>query len=122
MLVIVVESVPPRLRGYLARFLLEIRAGVYVGNYSVKVRSALWSTVKEEIGPDGNAIIAWSTNNESGFDFDTWGINRRIPVGLDGMKLISFHPDEKSSLTEEEKEAAEYTDNSVDFLDSSKSL
>ena len=38
MLVIVLENAPPRLRGRLAIWLLEIRAGVYVGNYSNKVR------------------------------------------------------------------------------------
>ena|SRR5277367_389881 len=34
MLLIVVENAPPRLRGRLAVWLLEIRASVYVGNYS----------------------------------------------------------------------------------------
>ena len=34
MMVIVVNNVPPRLRGRLAIWLLEIRAGVYVGLYS----------------------------------------------------------------------------------------
>jgi CRISPR-associated protein Cas2 len=33
MLVIVVENVLPRLRGRLALWLLEVRAGVYVGDY-----------------------------------------------------------------------------------------
>jgi CRISPR-associated protein Cas2 len=37
-MVIAVENAPPRLRGRLAVWLLEIRAGVYVGDYSVKVR------------------------------------------------------------------------------------
>ena len=32
MLVIVVENAPPRLRGRLAVWLLEVRAGVYVGD------------------------------------------------------------------------------------------
>lgn len=91
MLVIVTENVPPRLRGYIAKWLLEIRAGVYVGDYSIKVREMLWSTVKKEIG-EGNAIISWSTNNEAGFDFDTCGKNRRIPINLDGKKLVSFYP------------------------------
>ncbi|MGS5230998.1 type I-E CRISPR-associated endoribonuclease Cas2e, partial [Escherichia coli] len=31
MLVVVTENVPPRLRGRLAIWLLEVRAGVYVG-------------------------------------------------------------------------------------------
>ncbi|WP_163312925.1 type I-E CRISPR-associated endoribonuclease Cas2e, partial [Klebsiella aerogenes] len=32
MLVVITEQVPPRLRGRLAVWLLEIRAGVYVGD------------------------------------------------------------------------------------------
>lgn len=91
MLVIVVENVPPRLRGRLAIWLLEIRAGVYVGNYSTKVRDFIWEQVEKGIG-EGNAVLAWRTNTEAGFDFVTLGTNRRIPVELDGAKLVSFLP------------------------------
>lgn len=91
MLVIVVENVPARLRGRLAIWLLEIRAGVYVGNYSAKVREHIWMQVEKGIG-EGNAVMAWRTNNEAGFDFKTFGTNRRVPVELDGIKLISFLP------------------------------
>ena len=38
MLVIVLENAPPRLRGRLAVWMLEVRACVYVGDYSRKVR------------------------------------------------------------------------------------
>lgn len=93
MLVIVLESVPPRLRGRLAIWLLEVRAGVYVGNYSPKVRDYIWQQVIEGI-EDGNAVMAWRTNTEAGFDFLTLGRNRRIPVELDGAKLVSFLPEE----------------------------
>lgn len=89
MLVIVLENAPPRLRGRLALWLLELRAGVYVGNYSQRVREHLWRLVEEGI-EDGNAVIAWRTSNEAGFDFETVGTNRRIPVELDGTKLVSF--------------------------------
>jgi CRISPR-associated protein Cas2 len=41
---------------------------------------------------DGNAIMMWSTNTESGFDFATIGKNRRMPVEMDGFKLVSFLP------------------------------
>jgi CRISPR-associated protein Cas2 len=92
MLVIVVENAPPRLRGRLAVWLLEIRAGVYVGNYSAKVRDYIWSQVEAGI-QDGNAVMAWRTSNEAGFDFVTLGSNRRLPVELDGAKLVSFLPD-----------------------------
>jgi CRISPR-associated protein Cas2 len=92
MLVIVVENVPPRLRGRLAIWLLEVRAGVYVGDVSRRVREMIWETVIKGCG-EGNAVMAWSTNTESGFDFLTWGTNRREPVEMDGIKLVSFLPE-----------------------------
>ena len=99
MLVIVTENVPPRLRGRLAIWLLEIRAGVYIGDPSKRVREFIWSQVLEGV-EDGNAVIAWSTNTESGYDFQTVGANRRIPVDFDGLRLVSFLPpdDEKTAL------------------------
>ena len=91
MLVIVTEAVPPRLRGFLARWLLEVRAGVYVGNYSVRVRERLWNVVTEEL-EGGNAVMAWNSNNEAGFDFCTAGENRREPAEFDGLLLVKFRP------------------------------
>jgi CRISPR-associated protein Cas2 len=91
MLVIVVENAPPRLRGRLAIWLLEVRAGVYVGRNSRKVREMLWEQVKAGVD-EGNAVMVWRTNTESGFDFLTIGKNRRIPVEWDGLKLVSFLP------------------------------
>ena len=91
MLVIVVENAPPRLRGRLAIWLLEVRAGVYVGNYSRKLREHIWEQVEAGI-EDGNAVLAWTSNNEAGFDFQTLGTNRREPVEWDGVKLVSFFP------------------------------
>jgi len=98
MLVIVVENVPHRLRGRLAIWLLEVRAGVYVGKVSLKIRDMIWHQVCE--GSDsGNAIMAWATNTESGFDFLTWGKNRRIPKEMDGIKLVSFLPESGSDCS-----------------------
>lgn len=91
MLVIVVENAPARLRGRLAVWLLEVRAGVYVGEFSKRVREMLWDTVEKGIDA-GNAVMAWNTNNESGFDFLTLGPNRRIPCEMDGITLVSFLP------------------------------
>lgn len=91
MLVIVVENVPPRLRGRLAVWLLEIRAGVYVGTYSRRTRERIWSEVLGNVG-DGNAVIAWAAPNDAGFEFETCGTNRRLPVDLDGFRLVSFLP------------------------------
>lgn len=91
MLVIVLENAPPRLRGRIAIWLLEVRAGVYVGSYSRKVRENLWLQVEEGL-EEGNAVMAWHSNNEAGFEFLTLGRNRRMPAEFDGAQLVSFFP------------------------------
>lgn len=95
MLVIVTENVPPRLRGRLAVWLLEIRAGVYIGNPSKKLREFIWEQIKLGV-EEGNAVMAWTTNTESGYDFQTIGANRRVPVDFDGLRLVSFLPPGRS--------------------------
>jgi|SRR6185312_3629845 len=91
MLLIVVENVPPRLRGRLAVWLLEIRAGVYIGNYSRRTREMIWEQVTSGI-EGGNAVIAWTSTNDAGFDFETCGRNRRRPVDFEGLRLVAFEP------------------------------
>lgn len=91
MCVVATEAVPPRLRGRLAIWLLEIRAGVYVGDVGRKIREMIWHQITE-LAEDGNAVMAWATNTESGFDFITYGENRRMPVDFDGLRLVTFLP------------------------------
>lgn len=93
MLVVVTENVPPRLRGRLAVWLLEVRAGVYIGEVSKRVREMIWQHITV-LAEQGNVVMAWATNTESGFEFQTWGENRRMPVDLDGLRLVSFLPQE----------------------------
>jgi CRISPR-associated protein Cas2 len=119
MLVIVTETVPDRLRGYLSRWLLQVRPGVFLGDYSQKVRRMLTKAIQENIDR-GNVVVAWTTNNESGFDFETLGENRRLPTELDGMKLVSFLP-MNSSLTALGKDETQATD-SVEKGDSANLL
>lgn len=97
MTVVVTEAVPPRLRGRLAIWLLEVRAGVYIGDVSKRVRETLWQYIEADLG-EGNVVMAWATNTESGFDFQTIGENRRFPVEMDGLRLVSFLPVEDTAL------------------------
>ncbi len=101
MMVIAVNNAPPRLRGRLAVWLLEIRAGVYVGRYSSRVRGRIWEQVRAGID-GGDAVICWAAPTDQGFEFDTVGTNRRMPQDFDGMKLVSFSaPLESSPLRSE---------------------
>jgi CRISPR-associated protein Cas2 len=92
MMVIVVENAPPRLRGRLALWLAEIRAGVYVGDYTSKTRERIWRETSDMI-EDGSACIAWRAATDSGFEFAAVGPNRREPADFDGLTIVRFAPE-----------------------------
>lgn len=94
MLTVVTEAVPPRLRGRLAVWLLEVRAGVYVGDVSRRIREMIWAQVIE-LAEEGSVVMVWATNTESGFDFITYGKNRRVPIDFDGLRLVRFLPQDE---------------------------
>lgn len=96
-LAVVTENVPPRLRGRLAIWLLEVRAGVYIGDVSKRTREMIWQQLREGC-EDGNVVMAWSSSHESGYEFQTLGENRRLPVEFDGLYLVAFHPQESPVL------------------------
>lgn len=91
MLVIATNNAPPRLRGRLSVWLLEVRAGIYVGKYSKRTRDMIWGLVLGDID-EGDAVMICSAPNESGFIFETCGKNRRMPYEKDGLNLVQFLP------------------------------
>lgn len=96
-LVVVTENIPPRLRGRLAIWLLEVRAGVYIGDVSRRTREMIWEHLSAGY-EEGNVVMAWASNTESGYEFQTLGANRRIPIDYDGLRLVAFLPLENSDL------------------------
>jgi CRISPR-associated protein Cas2 len=46
----------------------------------------------------GNVVMAWASSHESGYEFQTLGPSRRLPVKFDGLFLVSFHPLGRSDL------------------------
>ena len=95
--VVVTENVPPRLRGRMAIWLLEVRAGVYVGDASLRTREMIWQHLAEGY-ENGSVVMAWASNHESGYEFQTLGRSRRQPVEFDGLNLVAFHPDPSVDL------------------------
>ena len=63
MVVITMNSCPPKLRGDLTKWLFEIHTGVYVGQVNAKVREMLWGRVCQNI-KDGQAVMVYSFANE----------------------------------------------------------
>lgn len=92
MVVMVLERVPPSLRGELSRWMIEPQAGVFVGTLSALVRDRLWQKAVKALG-EGGALQVWSTNNEQGFAARTAGRLRREVVEMQGLQLVRrAHP------------------------------
>jgi CRISPR-associated protein Cas2 len=84
--VIVLTTCPPGLRGFLTRWLLEISAGVFIGNPSARIRDALWNEVQQYAG-QGRALLAHTTNHEQGYTFRTHD-HAWHPADHEGLTLI----------------------------------
>ena len=74
MIVLTMTNCPPKLRGDLSKWLLEINTGVYVGNVNARVRELIWKRVCENI-KNGQATLVFPANNEQHMDMYT------IPIG-----------------------------------------
>lgn len=110
MWVIDLTNPPPRLRGRLSRWAVEVRAGLYVGTASGKMRDAIWGLVLKELvsSPTANAVLIYSANTSQGFEVMTAGEDRREMVDVDGLWLARFLPKpEPPEVSEAEAEEAE---------------
>ena len=90
MTVVVLIAVADGLRGYLTRWMVEVAAGVFVGNPNARVRNRLWAVLATRVG-DGQAIMVEPAQNEQGWAVRTAGRDRWIPVDLDGL-ILSARP------------------------------
>ena len=86
MTVVVLSNCPPRLRGDLTKWMIEVNTNVYVGQFSARVRDELWQRVCENV-KNGQATMVFSANGEQKMDFrvhnTTWE-----PADFDGIKLM----------------------------------
>ena len=107
MIVLSLTSCPPKLRGDLSKWLMEISTGVYVGNVSARVREALWKRVTDNVR-EGQAVMVCSANNEQGMTVRVHHTNR-IPTDYDGYTLMKLPaPDRAASDSERYQSTAHY--------------
>ncbi|MCX2969962.1 MULTISPECIES: type I-E CRISPR-associated endoribonuclease Cas2e [Streptomyces] len=86
MTVIVLIAAPEGLRGHLTRWMVEVNAGVFVGNPSRRVRNRLWELLATRIR-DGQAVLVEPAANEQGWAVRTAGRERWRPTDYDGLIL-----------------------------------
>jgi CRISPR-associated protein Cas2 len=86
MIVLNLTDCPVGLRGDLTKWLMEVSAGVFVGQVSTRVREGIWERVVETCR-NGRAILVYNTSGEQRLDFkvhgDVWE-----PIDFDGIKLM----------------------------------
>lgn len=89
MTVVVLSNCPPRLRGDLTKWMIEVNTNVYVGQFSARVRNELWNRICENV-KSGQATMVFSVNGEQKMDFRVHNTVLE-PTDFDGIKLM-LHP------------------------------
>ena len=85
-MVLVLSACPPGLRGHLTRWLLEISAGVFVGNVTERVRTLMWQETIASV-QHGRAILVYQTNTEQRLGFEVHG-HQWEPIDFEGITLM----------------------------------
>ena len=86
MVVYILDNAPETLRGELCKWVLEVKAGVFVGKLSRVVREKLWDKISEE--NIRGALMIYKINTEQGYKIDMLGEPNRSLIDLDGVQLI----------------------------------
>lgn len=87
MVVIILECVSSSLRGELTRWMLEPKAGVFVGTMSAMVRDHLWELACARMG-SGAGMMIHHADTEQGFAIRFWGKGSRLVEDFEGLQLI----------------------------------
>ena len=87
MTVLILENVSPGFRGTVTQWMLEVKAGVYVGSISAGVREQLWKKIQNNVN-DGAAMLIYSAQNEQGFAIEVCRTPYRDVVDMEGLYLI----------------------------------
>ena len=89
MVVLILERVPPGLRGDLSRWMIEPKAGIFFGRMTARLRDKLWE--KAVSGSRGGACLqAWNSPGDQGYVVRTHGDASRKVVELEGLHLVAI--------------------------------
>jgi CRISPR-associated protein Cas2 len=89
MTVIFLTNVKPGLRGELTRWMLEPKAGVFVGRVTSVVRDHLWRRVLRSSSAGSSAIMLYAADTEQGYRIEVAGEGARRIRDFDGLSLVA---------------------------------
>ena len=108
MMVMILERVPPSLKGELSRYLIEVTTGVYVGHASALVRDLLWDKCVRYVYR-GRCYQLFRTNTEQGFEIRMHGDSERAILDFDGLQLMAVKDARWLAFQQSELEAGSMT-------------
>lgn len=91
----------------MSRWLLEPKAGVFVGNPSARVRDELWQRAIKKAADTGAILQIWTDQNPQGFSSRQLGERERKFIDLEGLALIRMErgsPAENAILADTERD------------------
>jgi len=88
MTVLILERVSPSVRGEITKWMLEVKAGVFVGQVSSMVRDRLWEKACKGV-KDGSGVLIYTTNSEQGYAMEMVGDRSRVVRDFEGLSLIT---------------------------------
>lgn len=88
MIVIILERVTPSVRGELTRWLLELRAGVFVGSVSAMVRDKLWEMINNRMKSKAGCLLIHTSDTEQGYTIKGSGNTSKDIRDFDGLFLL----------------------------------
>lgn len=106
MIVLMMEKVPVSLRGELSRWMIEPKAGVFVGKVSAMVRDKLWQHTCSKV-KSGSAILIYNNPTEQGFAVRTFGPTSREVIDMEGLSLIRVPISTRKGVKREKNEPIE---------------
>lgn len=95
MLVLVLTSCPPSLKGDISKWLFEIHTGVYVGSPSRLVADKLWQRITATVH-NGKAVLVLSAATEQGYIIKTHNSMMKAE-DFDGIQLMKHIKTEKNN-------------------------
>lgn len=78
----------------MSRLTIELKAGVFVGNFNRRIRDKLWDKIVRKW--NANALLIYTTNNEQGFGALSNGDPSRELINHEGLVLTQFTRSERA--------------------------
>lgn len=99
MLVLVLESAPPKVVGYCSSWALQVATGVYVANLPKLQRESIWQQISDWATPETRATMVWSSyTSEQGLQVLSIGHPRRRVIEREGLLISTWFPRPRENL------------------------